>query len=115
MAEKTYRIGEVAKLLKVNASALRFWETEFPQVAPLRTDSEQRLYTESHVVILRRIQQLLHEQGMTIDGARRVLEGGSAVLDEDLLERVAPVPAPAFMQMLRKELFAVRRILAEKS
>jgi DNA-binding transcriptional MerR regulator len=113
MPEKKYRIGEVAKLLNVNASALRFWETEFPQIAPLRTGSEQRLYTESHIATLRRIQQLLHEQGMTIDGARRVLEG-SAILDEDLPEGMAPVPDPAFMQMLRKELFAVRRILAEK-
>ena len=94
MSEKTYRIGEAAELLNLKTHVLRFWETEFPQLDPLRTDK-----------------QLLHEQGMTIEGARRVLEG-SAVLDENLPERVAAVPDPAFMQMLKRELTAVRRLLA---
>ena len=103
MAEKTYRIGEAAELLNLKTHVLRFWETEFPQLAPL--------YTDRHLALLRRIQQLLHEQGMTIEGARRVLEG-SAVLDEDLPERVAAVPDPAFMLMLKRELTALRRLLA---
>ncbi|MBQ4567768.1 MAG: MerR family transcriptional regulator [Desulfovibrio sp.] len=111
MAEKTYRIGEAAELLNLKTHVLRFWETEFPQLAPLRTDKGQRLYTDRHLALLRRIQQLLHEQGMTIEGARRVLEG-SAVLDEDLPERVAAVPDPAFMLMLKRELTALRRLLA---
>ena len=80
---KTYRIGEAAELLHLKTHVLRFWETEFSQLAPIRTDKGQRLYTEEHLSLLRRIQQLLHEQGMTIEGARRVLEG-SAVLDENL-------------------------------
>ncbi len=71
---KTYRIGEVADLLSLKAYVLRFWETEFPQLAPLRTGKGQRLYTEEHVRLARRIQQLVHEQGMTLDGARRVLK-----------------------------------------
>ena len=109
--EKTYRIGEVAELLNLKTHVLRFWETEFPQLAPLRTGKGQRLYTEEHIGLLRRIQQLLHEQGMTIEGARRVLHG-SAVLDESLPERVAAVPDPDFMRMLRRELTAVRRLLS---
>ena len=111
MPEKNYRIGEAAELLNLKTQVLRFWETEFPQLAPLRTDKGQRLYTESHLALLRRIRQLLHEQGMTIEGARRVLEG-SAVLDENLPERVAAVPDPAFMQRLKRELTSVRRLLA---
>lgn len=109
--EKTYRIGEAAELLDLKPHVLRFWETEFPQLAPLRTGKGQRLYTESHLALLRRIRQLLHEQGMTIPGARRVLEG-SAVLDDTVPERVAAVPDPAFMHMLRRELAAVRALLA---
>ena len=109
--EKTYRIGEVAEMLNLKTHVLRFWETEFPQLAPLRTGKGQRLYTEDHIGLLRRIQQLLHEQGMTIEGARRVLHG-SAVLDESLPERVAAVPDPDFMRMLRRELTAVRRLLS---
>ena len=73
MAGKTYRIGEAADLLQLKSYVLRFWETEFTQLAPLRTDKGQRLYTEEHLTLLRRIRHLLHEQGMTIDGARRLL------------------------------------------
>lgn len=110
-AEKTYRIGEVAVMLNLKTHVLRFWETEFPQIEPLRTDKGQRLYTSEHVNLLRRIQQLLHEQGMTIDGARRVLEG-SAVVDENAPERIVPVPDPAFMNMLETELGEIRNLLA---
>ena len=46
MSEKTYRIGEAAELLNLKTHVLRFWETEFPQLDPLRTDKGQRLYTE---------------------------------------------------------------------
>jgi DNA-binding transcriptional MerR regulator len=71
---KTYRIGEAAKLLNLKTYVLRFWETEFPQLVPLRTDTGQRLYTEEHIRLLEHIRTLLHEQGLTIEGARRKLE-----------------------------------------
>ena len=111
--DNTYRIGEVAELLDLKTHVLRFWETEFPQLAPLRTGKGQRLYTEENVALLRRIRQLMHEQGMTIEGARRVL-AGSAVVDESLPERVAAVPDPDFMRMLQRELTSLRRLLSEK-
>ena len=71
---KTYRIGEVADMLNLKSYVLRFWESEFPQLVPLRTEKGQRLYSEEHVALLRHIQTLLHAKGMTIDGARRILE-----------------------------------------
>lgn len=77
MTEKTYRIGEAADILNLKTYVLRFWETEFPQLVPLRTEKGQRLYSERDLALLRRIQELLHEQGMTIDGARRVLAAES--------------------------------------
>lgn len=70
-----YKIGEVAEMLHLKTHVLRFWETEFAQVKPWRTETGQRLYSEEDVNILRRIQYLLHEQGMTIEGAKRALEG----------------------------------------
>ena len=72
--DATYRIGEAAEILKLKSYVLRFWESEFPQLVPLRTEKGQRLYTKEHVALLRRIQTLLHEKGMTIEGARRILE-----------------------------------------
>ena len=111
VTQKTYRIGEAAELLGLKTHVLRYWESEFSQLVPRRTDKGQRFYTESALSLLRRIRQLLHEQGMTIVGARRVLEG-SAVLDETVPEGVTAVPDPAFMRMIRQELVSVRALLA---
>lgn len=69
----TYKIGEAAALLNLKTYVLRFWETEFPQIAPLRTEKGQRLYTEEHLALLDRIRFLLHERGLTIEGARKIL------------------------------------------
>ncbi len=73
------RIGEVAKLLGLQTSVLRYWESEFPTLAPQRTEKGQRLYSPENVALLRKVRTLLHEKGMTIEGARRVLEGGQPV------------------------------------
>ena len=73
---RTYRIGEAARLLNLKNYVLRFWETEFPQLSPLRTDKGQRLYTEEHLEMLRTIKRLLHEEGMTIDGAKKKIGEG---------------------------------------
>ncbi len=69
----TYKIGEAAALLNLKTYVLRFWETEFPQIAPLRTETGRRVYTDAHLALLERIRFLLHERGLTIDGARRIL------------------------------------------
>lgn len=81
MSVKTYRIGEAAELLNLKSYVLRFWETEFNQLEPLRTNKGQRLYTEEHVRILMRIKYLLHERGLTIEGAKRMLAEQKAGLN----------------------------------
>lgn len=71
---KTYKIGQAAQLLDLEPYVLRFWESEFPQLDPIRTPKGQRLYTEEHLTLLRRIKYLLYTQGLTIEGAKRKLE-----------------------------------------
>ncbi len=71
--QATYKIGEAATRLNLKTYVLRFWETEFPQIIPLRTEKGQRLYTEEHIALLKRIRHLLHERGLTIEGARKAL------------------------------------------
>ena len=88
MSDKVYRIGEAAALLELKDYVLRFWETEFPQLAPVRTEKGQRLYSEENIALLRRIKYLLHEQGMTIEGARRVLAAPQKSADQ-MQERLA--------------------------
>ena len=73
MMAVTYKIGEAAALLNLKSYVLRFWETEFPDIVPLRTEKGQRLYTVEHLALLQRIRYLLHDRGLTIGGARKVL------------------------------------------
>lgn len=69
-----FRIGEVAELCRLEAYVLRFWETEFPHLAPKKSSSGQRLYRQRDVENVLRIKKLLHEEGFTIAGARQHLK-----------------------------------------
>jgi DNA-binding transcriptional MerR regulator len=74
---RVYRIGEAARILDLHTSVLRFWEGEFLELDPVRTPKGQRLYSEKDMALLFKIRSLLHEQGMTIEGARRILSGNT--------------------------------------
>jgi len=72
--EKLYfRIGEVSRLCNLPAYVLRFWETEFPQLKPVKSSTGQRMYRRRDVENVVRIKQLLYEEGYTIAGARQHL------------------------------------------
>ena len=72
--EKLYfRIGEVSTLCKLPAYVLRFWETEFPQLKPVKSSTGQRMYRRKEVETVLRIKQLLYDEGFTIAGARQQL------------------------------------------
>jgi DNA-binding transcriptional MerR regulator len=68
-----FRIGEVSTLCKLPAYVLRFWETEFPQLKPVKSSTGQRMYRRKEVETVLRIKQLLYEEGFTIAGARQQL------------------------------------------
>lgn len=68
-----FRIGEVAKLLALPAYVLRFWETEFPQLKPTKSNTGQRMYRRREVELAIRVKKLLYEEGFTIAGARERL------------------------------------------
>lgn len=72
--DKSYfRIGEVSRLLGVQSYVIRYWETEFKTVKPIRTRSDQRLYRHKDVEELLMIRKLLYEENFTINGARKQL------------------------------------------
>lgn len=114
MLGRTYRIGKAAELLGLNTSVLRYWESEFSQIRPLRTKKGQRLYTDDHLELLERIRTLLHEEGLTIEGAKKRLE-------QDILERTQPPceggadnggsDGSELKRELREELMALKRLL----
>ena len=65
-----YKIGSVAVMAKVHPHTLRFWESEFPCLAPQKNDKGHRIYSQRDVEIALRIRQLLHEEGFTLKGAK---------------------------------------------
>jgi len=69
-----YKIGEACKALGIQPYVLRYWETEFPALAPSKSRSGQRVYSEKEIEIIRRIKELLYEEGYTIAGAKKKLE-----------------------------------------
>ena len=73
-ARKGFKIGEVCKLLDIQPYVLRYWETEFAALHPAKSQSGQRVYAEAEVAVIRRIKQLLYEEGYTIAGAKKQLE-----------------------------------------
>jgi DNA-binding transcriptional MerR regulator len=89
--EKLYfRIGEVARLCRLPAYVLRFWETEFPQLKPVKSSTGQRMYRGKDVESVLQIKKLLYEEGFTIAGARQHLR---ADIKSD--KKQPPLPFPA--------------------
>lgn len=80
-----YKIGEACKELGIQPYVLRYWETEFPALAPSKSRSGQRVYSEKELEIIKRIKQLLYEEGYTIAGAKKKLEAelASGALEQD--------------------------------
>jgi DNA-binding transcriptional MerR regulator len=71
--KKLYRIGEVSRLAALKPFVLRYWETEFPMLEPIKGSSGHRLYRQEDVDMVFRIKRLLYDEGFTIAGARRHL------------------------------------------
>ena len=84
-----FRIGEVSSLCKLPAYVLRFWETEFPQLKPVKSSSGQRMYRRKDVETLLRIKTLLYGEGFTIAGARQQLR-----VEATSARGQAPLPFP---------------------
>ncbi|HVT44183.1 MAG TPA: MerR family transcriptional regulator [Thermoanaerobaculia bacterium] len=72
--EKRYKIGEVCRLADVQPYVLRYWETEFPALAPGKSGGGQRLYSQREIDIILMIKKLLYTEGFTIAGAKKKLE-----------------------------------------
>ncbi len=81
-----YRIGEVSRLTGLEPYVLRYWETEFPQLRPEKGKSGQRIYKKKDLENVLRIKQLLYDDGYTISGARKKLNGGRGRDLDDVLE-----------------------------
>ncbi len=129
-----FRIGEVAKLAGVEPYVLRFWETEFPQLAPKKSGSGHRLYRRKEVEMVFEVKRLLYEKRYTIEGARLHFDqnkkkGGSAsskasqpasaqpkAVEEPMQAMLfgAPAPPPG-LDVIRKEISSILEFLKRGS
>jgi DNA-binding transcriptional MerR regulator len=87
-AKRYFTIGEVSELCGVKPHVLRYWEQEFNQLKPVKRRGNRRYYQHHEVLLVRRIRELLYNQGFTISGARNQLDESPAVAD-------TPVAKPA--------------------
>jgi DNA-binding transcriptional MerR regulator len=108
-----FRIGEVATLCRLPAYVLRFWETEFPQLKPIKSSTGQRMYRKRDVESVVRIKKLLYEDGFTIAGARVQLRDE---IKSDRTQTALPFPINASLSVahLRNELQQILHILSPR-
>lgn len=99
--KKYYTVTEVAEQLDVNASQLRYWETEFEELAPKKNKNGKRLYTQKDIELLEKILYLVKDKRYTLEGARIALEKNSIAVEYEMKTK-------AFLLKLRKFLVAFR-------
>jgi DNA-binding transcriptional MerR regulator len=107
-AKRYFTIGEVSELCAVKAHVLRYWEQEFTQLRPVKRRGNRRYYQHHEVLLIRRIRELLYEEGFTISGARQRLEH-----DAEAPTEAAPAPVAGALDVakLRTEINAILKIL----
>ena len=101
-AKRYFTIGEVSELCGVKPHVLRYWEQEFAQLKPVKRRGNRRYYQHHEVLLIRRIRDLLYDQGFTISGARNRL--GDLIADSGKSSRAMPTKAAVDMSALRTEL-----------
>jgi DNA-binding transcriptional MerR regulator len=88
-AKRYFTIGEVSDLCGVKPYVLRYWEQEFTQLKPMKRRGNRRYYQHHEVLLIRRIRELLYEQGFTISGARnRLSEAQTARNEQPVMDRL---------------------------
>ena len=107
-AKRYFTIGEVSELCGVKPHVLRYWEQEFSQLKPVKRRGNRRYYQHHEVLLIRRIRELLYEQGFTINGARNKLLASSGRLQVNIDE---PDEIPVNLHQIRDELRDILTLL----
>ena len=113
-AKRYFTIGEVSELCGVKPHVLRYWEQEFTQLKPVKRRGNRRYYQHHEVLLIRRIRELLYEQGFTISGARNRLDETPAAKNEIVVENESASHAHApdcRLEHIRKEIKSVLEFL----
>ena len=111
-AKRYFTIGEVSDLCGVKPHVLRYWEQEFTQLKPVKRRGNRRYYQHHEVLLIRRIRDLLYEQGFTISGARNRLD--DALTQDPVTQANDPIPlanGTVDLAYVRQEIQSILRFL----
>ena len=106
-AKRYFTIGEVSELCGVKPHVLRYWEQEFTQLRPVKRRGNRRYYQHHEVLLVRRIRELLYQEGFTISGARNRLDDGPGKPPESVEAPQAATPTASDSTSIRAELSAI--------
>ena len=110
-AKRYFTIGEVSELCGVKPHVLRYWEQEFTQLRPVKRRGNRRYYQHHEVLLVRRIRELLYQEGFTISGARNRLEDGPGKMGDAVELPMAATSANGSSVSVRAELAAIIELL----
>lgn len=107
-----FKIGEVAEVLQVRTSVLRFWESEFSFLKPEKSTTGQRLYSKSEVELILQVKRLLYDEKFTIEGVKkRISPKGKLVNSEDILNQSVAKDLSELLKEVRQDLKDLRNHL----
>ncbi|SET53570.1 DNA-binding transcriptional regulator, MerR family [Nitrosomonas marina] len=111
-AKRYFTIGEVGELCGVKPHVLRYWEQEFTQLKPVKRRGNRRYYQHQEVLLIRRIRELLYDQGFTINGARNRLERNmpNSQSTQETVKKLSS-QTPVDLKYIRNEIKSIRSIL----
>ena len=113
-AKRYFTIGEVSELCAVKPHVLRYWEQEFTQLKPVKRRGNRRYYQHHEVLLIRRIRELLYEEGFTISGARlRLAQGGEPPAAREAAVAQPEAQGSPQMALVRRELQELLALLSE--
>jgi DNA-binding transcriptional MerR regulator len=107
-AKRYFTIGEVSELCGVKPHVLRYWEQEFTQLKPVKRRGNRRYYQHHEVLLIRRIRELLYDQGFTISGARNRLD---EIASQPAVAASPPKAANVEIDLIRREIRGVIDLL----
>ncbi|MFJ9449837.1 MULTISPECIES: MerR family transcriptional regulator [unclassified Herbaspirillum] len=114
-AKRYFTIGEVSELCGVKPHVLRYWEQEFTQLKPVKRRGNRRYYQHHEVLLIRRIRELLYEQGFTISGARNKLDGHLHEDQSDITEDIEISMGADEIEAVRVELNGILQLLSPRA
>jgi DNA-binding transcriptional MerR regulator len=114
-AKRYFTIGEVSELCGVKPHVLRYWEQEFTQLKPVKRRGNRRYYQHHEVLLIRRIRELLYEQGFTISGARNKLDGHLHEDQSEIAEDIEISMGAEEIEAMRAELNGILQLLSPRA